>query len=185
MATGEVKKSAPWVMSPEEIVYKIHTLSDEFEMTPPQLAAVLQTTDDQLKTLRETGDGPPFTKLGDGIKSPVRYQVGPFREWRNRHTFKNTSELNVSRFGSMADFLSTGAMDDTYIIAKDSNGRVWEFWESIRQQAEITQVIWQPMDQILEGFRKGAGARMAEREVADIGVDTSPGEGGSPTLPPL
>jgi hypothetical protein len=179
MATGEVKKSAPWVMSTEEIVYKIHTLSDEFEMTPPQLAAVLQTTEDQLKTMRETGDGPPFTKLGDGVKSPVRYQVGPYRDWRTRHTFKNTSEMNVSRFGSMADFLSTGAMDDTYIIAKDRQGRVWEFWESIRQQADIAEVVWQPMDQILEGFRNSAGARSADREADEIGTAASGGSGAS------
>lgn len=184
MATGKVKKSAPWVMSPEEIVMKIHTLSNELELSPPQMAAVLQSTEDQLKTMRETGDGPPFGKLGDGIKSPVRYQVGQYREWRKRHTFKNTSELNVSRFGSMADFLSTGAMDDSFIVAKDGNGRFWEFWESIRQQAEITQVVWQPMDKILEGFRKGAGARLADQEATEIGCAASIGQDGT-TLPPL
>lgn len=184
MATGEAKKTASWVMSPEEIVYKVHTLSDDFEMTPPQLAAVLQSTEDQLKTMRETGDGPPFTKLGDGVKSPVRYPLGPFREWRNRHTFKNTSQLNVSRFGSMADFLSTGAMNDTYIVAKDRQGRVWEFWESIRQQADITEVVWQPMDQILEGFRKSARARSSDRQARDIDTSISKGVDGT-KLPPL
>lgn len=179
MATGEVKKSAPWVMSPEEVVSKIHTLSDEALLTPPQMAAILQTTEDQLKTMRETGDGPPFRKLGDGVKSPVRYPVGEYRKWLNSHIFKNTAQMSVCRFGSMADFLSTGAMDDAYIIAKDRQGRVWEFWESIRQQADITEVVWQPMDQILEGFRKSAGARSADHEADEVATAASGGSGES------
>jgi len=77
------------------------------------LAAVLQSTEEQLKTMSETCDALPFTKLGDGVKSSVRYRVGLFPECRNRQTLKNTSQINVSRFGSMADFLSTEAMDDT------------------------------------------------------------------------
>lgn len=179
MASGEVKKAAPWVMSPEVVVSKIHTLSGESLLTPPQLAAILQTTEDQLKTMRETGDGPPFIKLGNGAKSPVRYPVGPFRVWSERHTFNNTSQLNVSRFGSMADFLSTGAMDDVFVVAKDGQGRVWEFWESIRQEADITEVVWQPMDQILEGFRKSAGARSTDREAVEIGITASDGSDAS------
>ncbi|MBK6650653.1 MAG: hypothetical protein IPG42_13740 [Betaproteobacteria bacterium] len=155
-------------MAPEEIVSKIHTLSDEFELSPPQLAAVMQTTEDQLKTMRENGDGPPFGKLGGGVKSPVRYQLGTYREWRKRHTYNNTSEINVSRFSGMADFLSTGAMDDMYIVAKDSAGFQWEFWEGIRKQADIDHVMWLPMDVILEGFRKGAGARWSEKNAEEL-----------------
>lgn len=132
MATGEAKKTAPWMMSPEEVVSKIRTLSGELLLTPPQLAAILQTTEEQLKAMRETGDGPPFIRLGNGAKSPVHFPLGPFREWSERHTFNNNSQLNVSRFGSMADFRSTGAMDDVFIVAKEGQGRIWEFWASIR-----------------------------------------------------
>jgi len=56
--------------------------------------------------MRATGDGPPFVKLGNGEKAPVRYPVGEYRKWKVSHTFKNTSQINVSRFGGMADFLS-------------------------------------------------------------------------------
>lgn len=176
--------SAPWVMAPEQIVREIHTLSDELDLTPPQAAAVLQTTEDQLKTMREVGDGPPFGKLGDGKNAPVRYQLGGVRKWRAAHTFQNTASVQVCRFAGMPDFLSTGAIDDIFIVAMDANGRQWDLWESIKQQADIVEVVWQPMDEILEGFRRSGNRRFADKEAEELSAGPAKGKVGG-RKPPL
>ena len=68
-------------MSSDAIVREIGIRSGELLLTPPQAAAILQTSVDQLSTMREVGDGPPFIKLGDGAKAPVRYHLGKLRKW--------------------------------------------------------------------------------------------------------
>ncbi len=182
---GEVRQvSAPWVMSPEQIVREGHTLSDEIDLSPPQLAAMLQTSEDQLKTMRENGDGPPFEKLGEGRNAPVRYNLGATRQWRKSRTFLNTASVRVSRFSGMSDYLSTGAIEDEFIAAKDSDGRQWDFWEAIRQKVDVIEVVWQPMDKMLEGFRLNAGARSAKRAGDAVREATQPGsaDGRKPPL---
>src|ERR1035437_9770934 len=79
--------------------------------------------------MRAMGDGPPFMKLGDGEKSPVRYELGEYRKWKAAHTYKNTSQLNVSRFSGLADFLSTGMWGEEY---------------KRRSPPWITLHLWQP-----------------------------------------
>lgn len=138
-------------------------------MTPAQTAEMLQTTTDQLSTMREVGDGPPFTKLGDGLKAPVRYHLGKLREWIEKHTFQNTSMLNVSRFQSLADFLAKGAISDCFAAAIDAEGDAFEFWESVDSQRDIVEVRWMRMDDMLESFRRQANRRHAEAEAEELG----------------
>jgi hypothetical protein len=166
------------VMSGEQIVRDMHELSDETLLTPEQMASVMQATSETLKNMRATGDGPVFVKLGGGTKSPVRYPVGEYRKWRAAHTYKNTSQLSVSRFGGMADFLSNGMGGDEFIVAKDADGIQWDFWEAIKAKADIVDVQWKTMDEILDGFRHGAQARFARREkqeFEEIGKNAPPG----------
>ena len=89
-------------MSSGQIVRELHELSDDVLLTPSQMEAIMQATSETLKNMRATGDGPPFVKLGGGEKSPVRYPLGEYRKWKANHTYKNTSQLTVSRFGGMA-----------------------------------------------------------------------------------
>jgi hypothetical protein len=97
---SKTKGSTPptLVMSFDAIVQELGIRSGELLLTPPQTAAILQTSVDQLSTMREVGDGSPFSKLGDGEKAPVRYHVSKLRKWIDGHTFQNTSMVNVSRF---------------------------------------------------------------------------------------
>ena len=109
-------------MPPDVIVQELGIRSGDLLLTPPQMAAILQTSNDQRSTMREVGDGPPFTKLGDGPKAPVRYHLGKARKWIEDHTFLNTAMVNVSRFGMMGDFLSKGSIMDSFIAAIDQAG---------------------------------------------------------------
>ena len=170
--SGESGESTPWVLSPDEVARKLHTLSDELALTPPQAGAVLQTSLDQLSNWRVVGDGPPFMKLGSGPKSPVRYRLGEIRKWLGERTFANTAMANVSRFGSLGNFLSTGEIQDFYLAAIDEAGDQWEFWESVERQLDIVEVKWLRMGDMLEGFRGQANRRYAEGEANDIGRET-------------
>jgi hypothetical protein len=156
-------------MSPDAIVQELGLRSGELLLTPPQAAAILQTSVDQLSTMREVGDGPPFTKLGEGAKSPVRYHLGKLREWIDSHTFINTAMANVSRFAGIGDFLSRGSIVDSFIAAIDAGGDVFEFWESVDSQRDIVEVRWMRMDDMLEALRGQANRRHAEAEAEELG----------------
>ena len=168
----ELKNASVCVMSGEQIVRELHELSDESLLTPIQLEAIMQATSETLKNMRATGDGPVFVKLGNGEKSPVRYPVGEYRKWMKAHTYKNTSQLNVSRFSGIADFLSKGLWGEEFIVAQDADGIQWDFWEAIKAKANIVDVKWRPMEEILQGFKHGAEARYAWREEEQIGLET-------------
>jgi hypothetical protein len=167
------------VMSPESIVQELGLRSGELMLTPPQAAAILQTSTDQLSTMREVGDGPPFVKLGDGAKAPVRYHLGKLRKWLEEHTFLNTAMANVSRFATMGDFLSKGSIMDSFIAAIDANGEVFDFWESVDSQRDVVEVRRMRMDDLLEAFRSQAGLRHAQAEAGEIGRKTPRGVAGS------
>jgi hypothetical protein len=160
--------SSECVMSSGQIARELHELSDELLLTPPQLGIIMQASSETLKNMRANGDGPPFLKLGNGEKSPVRYPLGEYRKWKTAHTYKNTSQLNVSRFSGMADFLSTGMWGEKYIVAHDAGGIQWDFWESIKASADIVDVQWKPLEEILDGFRSGAQARFAQHEGKEL-----------------
>ncbi len=162
-------KDRPLVMAPEEIAREVHTLSDDLLMTPPQLATIMQTTTDQLQTMRETGDGPTFVKLGDGAKAPVRYPVGQYREWISKHTYSNTSQINVSRFTGFANFMSNGMIDERFVITVDAQGWFGEFWESIQLQKDVVEVRWMRMDDMLEELRRQANLRYEQDKDLDLG----------------
>ncbi len=162
-------------MSTDQIVRELHQLSDEVLLTPPQLETIMQATNETLKNMRAVGDGPPFLKLGDGEKSPVRYPLGEYRKWKAAHIYKNTSQLTVSRFSGMADFLSTGKWGDEYIVAHDADGIQWDFWESIKAGADVVEVQWKPLDEILDGFRSSAQARFARHEAKELAALAKPG----------
>ncbi len=42
-------------------------------LTPKEAAALLRVSTDTLEAWRAKRQGPPWTKLGDGQRSPVRY----------------------------------------------------------------------------------------------------------------
>ena len=155
-------------MPADAIVQELGIRSGELLLTPPQAAAILQTSVDQLSTMREVGDGPPFTKLGDGAKSPVRYHLGKLRNWIDDHTFQNTAMVNVSRFAGMGDFLSKGSIMDSFIAAIDASGDVFEFWESVDSQRDIVEARWMRMDDMLEAFRNQAYRRHANAEAREL-----------------
>ena len=169
------KNASECVMSSGQIVRELHELSDDVLLTPSQMEAIMQATSETLKNMRATGDGPPFVKLGGGGKSPVRYALGEYRKWKANHTYKNTSQLTVSRFGGMADFLSNGMWGEEYIVAHDAGGIQWDFWEAIKAGADIVDVQWKPMDEILDGFRHGAQARYARHEAKELEAFANPG----------
>nr|WP_295776407.1 hypothetical protein [Rhodoferax sp.] len=172
----ESKNAPACVMSGEQIVRELDELSDDVLLTPPQMEAIMQATSETLKNMRATGDGPLFVKLGGGEKSPVRYPLGEYRKWKAAHTYKNTSQLTVSRFRGMADFLSNGIWGEKYIVACDASGNQWDFWEAIKGNADVVDVQWKPMEQILEGFRVGAQARYARHEEEDLKAFVIPGK---------
>lgn len=169
-------------MSSDQIARELHQLSDEVLLTPPQLETIMQATSETLKNMRATGDGPPFLKLGDGEKSPVRYPLGEYRKWKSAHTYKNTSQLTVSRFDSMGQFLSTAMWGDEYIVAHDADGIQWEFWEAIKADADVVDVQWKPLEEILDGFRFGAQARYARQEAKELEAVVNPGKPRRPRL---
>ena len=170
------KENSVCVLSSDQIVRELHQLSDEVLLTPPQMETIMQGSSETLKNMRANGDGPPFLKLGDGEKSPVRYPLGEYRKWKAAHTYKNTSQLTVSRFSGMADFLSTGMWGDEYIVAHDKDGIQWEFWESIKAGADVVEVKWKPLNEILDGFRNGAQARYAQHEAKELDALARPGK---------
>jgi DNA-binding transcriptional MerR regulator len=43
-------------------------------LTPKEAAALLRVSTDTLEAWRAKHQGPPWTKLGEGIRSPVRYR---------------------------------------------------------------------------------------------------------------
>lgn len=173
-------KIAPWIMSPEVILREMHTLSDELSLIPAQAAAILQTTEDHLKSLREVGGGPPFEKLGDGRNAPVRYPLGALREWKKARTMINTAGGRISRFASQADFLTNGTTDDWHIFAEDRDGKLWDFWEAIKHFIVVRQVLWLSMDDFINRLRTQAEqnsanceAEILRTEIGIPGIDNS------------
>ncbi|MDY0747924.1 hypothetical protein SNE35_25710 [Paucibacter sp. R3-3] len=166
---SEAAPLATLAMPANSIAQELGIRTGELLLTPAQVAEMLQTNTDQLSTMREVGDGPPFTKLGDGKKAPVRYHLGKLRDWIEGHTFQNTSMLNVSRFHSLADFLGKGTIMDSYAAAIDADGDAFEFWESVDSQRDIVEVRWMRMHDMLEAFRMQANRRFAEAEAKEIG----------------
>ena len=171
MVSKHTESSSPpaLAMPASSIAHELGIRTGEILLTPAQTAEILQTTPDQLSTMREVGDGPPFTKLGNGLKAPVRYHLGKLREWIEKHTFENTSMLNASRFQSLGDFLAKGAITDSYIAAIDANGDAFEFWESVDSQRDIVEVRRMRMDDMLDAFRKQALKRHADADAGEIG----------------
>ena len=51
----------------------------------------------------------------------------------------------------------------------DAGGIQWDYWGGIKVGADIVDVQWKPMDEILDGFPHGAQARYAWRERAELG----------------
>lgn len=49
-------------MPADAIVQELGPRSGELLLTPPQGAAIMQTSTEQLSTMREVGDGQPLTK---------------------------------------------------------------------------------------------------------------------------
>jgi excisionase family DNA binding protein len=43
-------------------------------LTPKEAAALLRVSTDTLESWRAKRQGPPWTKLGDGVRAPVRYR---------------------------------------------------------------------------------------------------------------
>jgi hypothetical protein len=169
-ANEKTAKAGVWILTAEQIVTGLHGLSDELKLTPPQTAVVLQTTVEQLGAWRISGDGPPFVKLGEGPKAPVRYRLGTLRTWEAANTFSNTSMASVCRFGSLGDFLSRGCIQDDYLAAVEAPDVLWEFWESVRREVDIVEVKWMRMDEMLNRFRTEGNRRHAEREAYDLGT---------------
>lgn len=159
-------------MRPDAIVQELGIRSGELLLTPPQAAAIMQTSTDQLSTMREVGDGPPFTKLGEGSKAPVRYHLGKLRQWIEGRTFNNTQQA-VSRFAGLADFLAHGCIDDLFAAAVDGRGDAFEFWESVDSQRDIAAVEWLSMGELLDRFRRQAELRSSEREGDQIAAALS------------
>ena len=154
-------------MRPDAIVQELGIRSGELLLTPPQAAAIMQTSTDQLSTMREVGDGPPFTKLGEGSKAPVRYHLGKLRQWIEGRTFSNTQRA-VSRFAGLADLLAKGRIDDVFAVAIDERGDAFEFWESVDSQRDIVAIEWLAMADILDRMRKQAQLRLSECEGEEI-----------------
>lgn len=145
---------------------------------PAQAAAILQTTEDQLKSMRESGGGPPFEKLGEGRNAPVRYPLGGFREWRKARTMINTAGARLSRFDGQADFLANGAIDEFHIFAMNRNGIIWDFWAAIRRGEDVAEVMWLRMDDFLTRIRRQANDHFAQREAAELLSSTPSGVAG-------
>jgi hypothetical protein len=120
------------ITSAEAAVFTSYSLREFERMRAAATGpAGMQTSTDQLSTMREVGDGPPFIKLGDGAKAPVRYHLGKLRKWLEEHAFLNTAMAHVSRFATMGDFLSQGSIMDGFIAAVDVAGDLFDFWESV------------------------------------------------------
>lgn len=166
-------------MQPDAIVRELGIRSGDLLLTPPQAAAIMQTTIDQLSTMREVGDGPPFTKLGKGSKAPVRYHLGKLRQWIEGRTFSNTQQA-VSRFAGLADLLAKGRIDDVFAVAIDEQGDAFEFWESVDSQRDIVEVAWLTMGDLLDRFRRQAHLRSSELEGDELRTASREPQPGAP-----
>lgn len=54
--------------------------ADELLM-PAEVGAYLRKSRHSLESWRRRDEGPPFTRLGDGPRAPIRYPAGALREW--------------------------------------------------------------------------------------------------------
>lgn len=50
-------------------------------LTIQQAAELLQVSVGAMNTWRQKGTGPPFHRLGDGPKAPIRYDPGDIAAW--------------------------------------------------------------------------------------------------------
>lgn len=61
-------------------------MSTDELLTPSEVAAILKVGEDTLEAWRGKRTGPPWTKLGDGKRSPVRYSRGALNKYLNERT---------------------------------------------------------------------------------------------------
>jgi len=57
-------------------------------LTTVQLAEQFGLTTNTLRVWRLNGEGPPFYKLGDAKRSPVRYDADKVAEWLTTHEWE-------------------------------------------------------------------------------------------------
>lgn len=61
-------------------------------ITTEQAATILGLKRNTLEIWRHQGKGPPFLKVGNGVKAHVRYHRAALADWLAQQTFKSTSE---------------------------------------------------------------------------------------------
>ncbi|MFH0901051.1 MAG: helix-turn-helix domain-containing protein [Pseudomonadota bacterium] len=68
-------------------------LEDVF-LTTKELAQLLRVREQTVRCWRLRGgdSGPPYVRVGNGLKSPVIYRLRDVEEWINARTYRSTAE---------------------------------------------------------------------------------------------
>jgi hypothetical protein len=70
----------------------LEALGDVRDLTSRELAHLEQVSVRTLEDWAMRGDGPPFRKAGSRKRSPRRYPLAAYLDWRDRTTMRSTIE---------------------------------------------------------------------------------------------
>lgn len=87
----EVVRSPPVAHGATNITASAVTDWDRL-LTTKEAGRLLNVSHRTLEKKRVTGGGPPYRRLGDGEKAPIRYTVRDLMEWAQANRHRSTSE---------------------------------------------------------------------------------------------
>ena len=73
------------------------TNSHDQLMSTEQVAKITTLSKATLERLRCTAEGPPFIKLGKGLRARVAYRLSDVTTWLSEQRFNSTSEYRKPR----------------------------------------------------------------------------------------
>jgi len=91
-------------------------------LSPKVVAAMLGVSEKWLSAAREgrkSIQGPPYQKLGDAARSPVRYNLAALRDWLAKRPQRlNTHGATVTKFASASEFFTSDALGEPWLFAE-------------------------------------------------------------------
>ena len=175
--------SGSWVLSAETLLTRLHELSEDIMLSPPQAAIILQVDEDWLKKQRQKQSNPtteedeqplPYCKMGEGRNAAVRYRLGDVRKHLASHRVINTHGGRVCSFSSFADFMSRARIEDTWLFAQPTESlRPMDVFEALRSGLDFEDASWLTLGEYMDAVRDAAVLTNA----TDIDAATADGTG--------
>lgn len=175
--------SGSWVLSAETLLTRLHELSEDIMLSPPQAAIILQVDEDWLKNQRQKQSNPtteedeqplPYCKMGEGRNAAVRYRLGDVRKHLASRRIINTHGGRVCSFLSFADFMYRARIEDAWLFAMpEKSHRPMDVFDALKNNVDFDETFWLTLGEYLDAMRDA----VVKKDADDVGSETAEGSG--------